>query len=172
MARSYDLVICSGGVSGSDADHIVASVGDAGGVCTKMSLALKPGKPLAVGVIGNMAVLALPGNPFAAVVGALVFARPMLQSLAGSYRSHHHPNAALTKEAFAHRSGRLEFVPVRVIGFERSRSSIVGEARTRWFGAPLAADRRRRTCEIPAEVGDVAALAAIEYYPFETAFGL
>ena len=48
-----------------------------------MSLALKPGKPLAAGRIGATAVLALPGNPAAAMVGALLFARPMLEALAG-----------------------------------------------------------------------------------------
>jgi molybdopterin molybdotransferase len=83
MARSYDLLICSGGVSGSDADHVVAATLDAGGACAKLSLALKPGKPLAVGSIGRMAILALPGNPFASLVGALLFARPMLRGLAG-----------------------------------------------------------------------------------------
>jgi molybdopterin molybdotransferase len=172
MARSYDLLVCSGGVSGSDADQIVASVGDAGGVCTKLSLALKPGKPLAVGVIGKMAVLALPGNPFAALVGALLFARPMLQSLAGSYRGHHQPNAALTKEAFAHRSGRLEFVPVRVIGLGDHGLPLLeklGRGGSARLWPLIVADG---LAKIPAEVGDLAAQAAIEYYPFETAFGL
>ena len=70
-ARGFDLL---GGVSGSDADHVVAAVLEAGGSCEKISLALKPGKPLAIGRIGAMAVLALPGNPVAALVGALLFA--------------------------------------------------------------------------------------------------
>src|SRR6478735_372297 len=82
-AASYDFIICSGGVSGSDADHVVPAIEDAGGECGAMSLALKPGKPLAVGRIGTAAVLALPGNPVAAIVGALLFARPMLEALAG-----------------------------------------------------------------------------------------
>jgi molybdopterin molybdotransferase len=51
-ANVFDLLICSGGVSGSDADHVMASVLGVGGSCTKLSLALKPGKPLAIGRIG------------------------------------------------------------------------------------------------------------------------
>ena len=82
------------------------------------------------------------------------------------------PNAAMTKEAFAHRRGRLEFVPVRVIGLDDHGLPLLeklergGSARL-W---PLiVADG---LAKIPAEVGDLAAQAAIEYYPFETAFGL
>jgi molybdopterin molybdotransferase len=49
----------------------MASALGVGGSCTKLSLALKPGKPLAIGRIGSMPVLALPDNPVAALVGAL-----------------------------------------------------------------------------------------------------
>jgi hypothetical protein len=41
-ARGFDLLICSGGVSGSDSDHVMASVHGVGGSCTKLSLTLKP----------------------------------------------------------------------------------------------------------------------------------
>ena len=68
-ARAFDLLICSGSVSGSDADHVLSSVLAAGGSCEKVSLALKPGKPLAMGRIGAMATFWLPGNPVAALVG-------------------------------------------------------------------------------------------------------
>lgn len=172
IARSYDLLVCSGGVSGSDADHIVASVRGAGGACTKLSLALKPGKPLAVGVIGRMAVLALPGNPFASLVGALLFARPMLQSLAGSYRGPHHSTPALTKEKVAHRSGRLEFVPVRVAALDDRGVPLLeklGPGGSARLWPLIVADG---LASIPAEVGDLPAQAAIEYFPFETAFRL
>jgi molybdopterin molybdotransferase len=172
MARSYDLLICSGGVSGSDADHIVASVGDAGGVCTKLSLALKPGKPLAVGVIGKMAILALPGNPFASLVGALLFARPMLQSLAGSLAPRYRPISAQTKETFAHRSGRLEFVPVRVGGLDDRGVPLLeklGRGGSARLWPLIVADG---LASIPAEVGDLPSLAPIDYYPFGSAFRL
>jgi molybdopterin molybdotransferase len=172
ISRSYDLLICSGGVSGSDADHVVASVLDAGGACKKLSLALKPGKPLGVGSIGNMAILALPGNPFASLVGALLFARPMLQSLAGCYRGPHQPIAARTKEKLAHRAGRLEFVPVRVAEMDDrgvpllEKLSQGGSARI-W---PLiVADG---LASIPAEKAELLPMAPIDYYPFSSAFTL
>jgi molybdopterin molybdotransferase len=172
MACSYDLLVCSGGVSGSDADHIVDSVRDAGGACTKLSLALKPGKPLAVGAIGRMAVLALPGNPFASLVGALLFARPMLQSLAGACGGPSHPIAARTEETFAHRHGRLEFVPVRVVARDDRGVPLLeklGRGGSARLWPLIVADG---LASIPAEEGDLPALAPIDYYPFGSAFRL
>jgi molybdopterin molybdotransferase len=172
MARSYDLLVCSGGVSGSDADHIVDSVRDAGGVCTKLSLALKPGKPLAVGAIGAMAILALPGNPFASLVGALLFVRPMLQELAGSYRGRQRPVAARTADTFAHRTGRMEFVPVLGAGVDDGGLPLLeklGRGGSARLWPLITADG---LASIPAEAGDVPAGTPIDYYPFGSAFGL
>jgi len=172
IARSYDLLVCSGGVSGSDADHVVASVQDAGGVSTKLSLALKPGKPLAVGVIGKMAILALPGNPFASLVGALLFARPMLQSLAGSYRGRDDPIMALTNEKFGHRAGRLEFVPVRVTAMGDRGVPLLeklGRGGSARLWPLIVADG---LASIPAEAAELPSMAPIHYYPFGSAFKL
>jgi molybdopterin molybdotransferase len=172
ISRSYDLLICSGGVSGSDADHVLASVLDAGGACTKLSIALKPGKPLALGSIGKMAIVALPGNPFASLVGALLFARPMLQTLAGCYRGPHQPIAALTTEKLAHRPGRVEFVPVRVAAINDRGVPLLeelGAAGSARISPLIVADG---LASIPAEQGELPSLAPIDYYPFSSAFTL
>ena len=171
-ASTFDLLICTGGVSGSDADHVVASVLATGGNCTKMSLALKPGKPLALGRIGGMAVLALPGNPVAALVGALLFARPMLQTLAGQSATVPATTMAKAARIFSHRLGRTEFVPVRIVDYDGEGIPLVeklgrgGSARLR----PLV-DADGLGC-IPGLSDDLAAGAPIKYYPFRTAFSL
>ena len=171
-ARVFDLLICSGGVSGSDADHVVASVLATGGSCRKVSLALKPGKPLAMGRIGAMAVLALPGNPVAALVGALLFARPMLQTLTGQPAPANAILIAKTATTFSHRLGRTEFVPVRIVGYDADGIPLLeklgrgGSARLR----PLVvADGLG--C-IPGGSDDLPAGAPLRYYPFRTAFSL
>jgi molybdopterin molybdotransferase len=171
-AKSFDLLICSGGVSGSDADHIVAAVLEAKGQCRQVALALKPGKPLAIGRIGGMAVLALPGNPVAALVGALLFGRPMLAKLAGRVGVAPGAIVAKTANAFSHRLGRTEFVPVRINGHDGSGIPLLeklgrgGSARLR----PLAiADGLGR---IPGDRDDLPSGAAIEFFPFRTAFAL
>ena len=171
-AEVFDFLICSGGVSGSDADHVVTSVLAAGGTCTKLSLAVKPGKPLAIGRIAGMAVLALPGNPVAALVGALLFARPMVQALTGQAASTHATIMAKAAATFPHRLGRTEFVPVRVIGHDERGAPLLeklgrgGSARLR----PLVlADGLGR---IPGENDDLAEGAQLRFYPFQTGFGL
>jgi molybdopterin molybdotransferase len=171
-ASVFDLLICSGGVSGSDADHVMASVLGVGGSCTKLSLALKPGKPLAIGRVGSMAVLALPGNPMAALVGALLFARPMLQKLAGQSAPVHATMMARAAATFAHRLGRTEFVPVRIVGHDAQGTPLLeklgrgGSARLR----PLVlADGLG--C-ISGENDDLRKGARLRFYPFRTAFNL
>jgi molybdopterin molybdotransferase len=166
------LLICSGGVSGSDADHVLSSVLAAGGSCEKVSLALKPGKPLAMGRIGAMAMLGLPGNPVAALVGASLFARPMLQTLAGYFAPAHATVIAKAGSTFSHRLGRTEFVPVGVVGHDSQGTPLLeksDEEGQRGCAPLVLADGLG--C-IPAEVDDPPALAPLSYYPFRTAFNL
>jgi molybdopterin molybdotransferase len=171
-SRLFDLLLCSGGVSGSDADHVAASVLAAGGTCKKISLALKPGKPLAIGRVGGMAILALPGNPVAALVGALLFARPMLRALTGQSTHVQATIMARAVSTFPHRLGRTEFVPVRVVDHDSSGTPLLeklgrgGSARLR----PLViADGLG--C-IPGDMDDLPAGAPLRYYPFRTGFSL
>jgi molybdopterin molybdotransferase len=171
-AASYDLILCSGGVSGSDADHVVPAIEDAGGECRAMSLALKPGKPLAAGHIGATAILALPGNPAAAMVGALVFARPMLEALAGLTPSKLAAMAARTAGVFAHRPGRAEFVPVATLGTDSDgvpRVEKLGRGGSARLRPLILADGL--AC-IPAATGDLETGHAIDFYPFKSRFGL
>lgn len=111
-----DLIVSSGGVSGSDADHIVEAVRLAGGVSRRLSIAMKPGKPLAIGHIGATVMLSLPGNCLAAMVGALLFARPVIRALAGARQIDRPAQIARNATRFFHKPGRTEFVPVRVTG--------------------------------------------------------
>ncbi|MGY4299890.1 molybdenum cofactor synthesis domain-containing protein [Bradyrhizobium sp. i1.4.4] len=139
MARSYDLLVCSGGVSGSDADHMVAAVHDAGGACANLALALKPGKPLAVGAIGSMAVLALPGNPFR-LAGGRAAVRP--SHAAGSGRQL--PGASPATGCPNRRDLRASKGPhgVRPGAGRRARparGANAREARARRLGPPAAA---------------------------------
>lgn len=171
-SSSFDLIVCSGGVSGSDADHVVPAIRDAGGKCVSMSLALKPGKPLAAGRLGKATILALPGNPAAAMVGALLFARPLLEALAGLQPSKPAATAARTDSVFFHRPGRAEFVPAAVTASDPDgvpRIQKLGRGGSARLLPLILADGLAR---IPADVGDLAAGAWIEFYPFKSRFGL
>lgn len=81
-AGTYDVVITSGGASRGDEDHVVASV-DALGKLHMWQIAIKPGRPMAFGQIGDAVFLGLPGNPVAVFVCFLLYVRPVLLRLSG-----------------------------------------------------------------------------------------
>lgn len=82
-ARSYDLVITSGGASQGEEDHLVATL-DRLGKRHLWQIAIKPGRPMAFGQIGDCVVIGLPGNPVAVFVCFLMYVYPMLRTLGGA----------------------------------------------------------------------------------------
>ena len=81
-ARDHDLLITSGGVSVGDEDHVRLAVEELGRLLF-WKLAIKPGRPLALGQVGPVPFVGLPGNPVAAMVTFLRFARPLILRLGG-----------------------------------------------------------------------------------------
>jgi len=81
-ADQADLVITSGGVSAGDADFVTRAFHDLGSV-SFWKLAMRPGRPLAFGSIGDAAFFGLPGNPVAVMVTFLQFVKPAIRRLSG-----------------------------------------------------------------------------------------
>ncbi|MGD9806894.1 MAG: gephyrin-like molybdotransferase Glp [Hyphomicrobiaceae bacterium] len=82
-ARDCDLLVTTGGVSVGSEDYIRSVIGRRGAL-EVWRLALKPGKPIGFGDIDDCPILALPGNPLAALVAFVAFARPVINVLRGS----------------------------------------------------------------------------------------
>src|SRR5262245_43147808 len=82
-ARSYDVILTSGGASRGEEDHVVTAL-DALGKRHLWQLAIKPGRPMSFGQIGNCAVLGLPGNPVAVFVCFLLYVWPLLRRMGGA----------------------------------------------------------------------------------------
>ncbi len=82
-ALSHDLVLTSGGMSTGEEDHVKAAV-EAAGKLHFWRLAIKPGRPVAMGQIGRVPFMGLPGNPVAVMVTFLLLARPLVLLLAGA----------------------------------------------------------------------------------------
>lgn len=83
-ASGHDFLMTSGGVSGGEEDHVKQAVEAAGGAVHAWRLAIKPGRPVALGQIGSTAFIGLPGNPVAVMVTFLLVARPLLLRRAGA----------------------------------------------------------------------------------------
>jgi molybdopterin molybdotransferase len=77
-----DAILTSGGASAGDEDHVSALLKESGALAL-WRIAVKPGRPLALGMWQGVPVFGLPGNPVAAMVCTLIFARPALAVLAG-----------------------------------------------------------------------------------------
>ena len=108
-AGEHDLLLTSGGVSTGDADHVKGAVEDAGSL-TFWRMAIKPGRPVAMGVVKGTPFIGLPGNPAAAFVTQAYVVRPAVMALMGALPQ---PLVALPVPAafsYKKKSGRREFV--------------------------------------------------------------
>ncbi len=79
-----DLLVTTGGASVGDHDLVRPALEEAGGVIDFWRIALRPGKPMMAGRLGDAAMLGLPGNPVSAYVTALLFVRPLIAHMAGA----------------------------------------------------------------------------------------
>lgn len=108
-AMDVDLLVTTGGVSVGDRD-IVKDVLLAAGDVELHGLRMKPGKPLAFGMVGRIPVVALPGNPVAALVGFDQFVRPSILKLLGRQDLEMPVTVARLASPVVNRGGRRLFV--------------------------------------------------------------
>jgi len=124
-AKMADIVITTGGVSVGDEDHMPGIVTDLGGELHVMKVAIKPGKPVTIGIIGDCIFLGLPGNPVAAFINQILIGRPIIEKLAGIT-----PRPVTTYPAQAdferkRSPSRQEYVPAKIVGQAENGSPIV-----------------------------------------------
>ena len=84
QARHADLVVTIGGASVGDHDLVQQALMAAGASIDFWRIAMKPGKPMMAGQLGDALVLGLPGNPVSAYVCAVLFLKPALAALQGA----------------------------------------------------------------------------------------
>ncbi len=82
-AASADLVITSGGVSVGEEDYVRIALEKLGEL-SMWRIAMKPGKPVAFGKVGDTLFMGLPGNPVSVFVTFLLFARALILKLQGA----------------------------------------------------------------------------------------
>jgi molybdopterin molybdotransferase len=111
-ASSADLVVTSGGVSVGEEDYVRIALEKLGEL-TMWRIAMKPGKPVAFGTVGNALFIGLPGNPVSVFVTFLIFARPMMLKMQGVNDYHAKPTSVIAD--FDWRSvQRQEYLRVRL----------------------------------------------------------
>jgi len=112
-SAEHDLIVTSGGVSTGDEDHVKGAI-ERLGALHFWRLAIKPGRPVALGRVGRAPLIGLPGNPVAVVVTFAVLARPLILKLAGATASA--PRLFPVQAGFAYRKkpGRREYLRARL----------------------------------------------------------
>lgn len=164
-AQEADVILTSGGASAGDEDHISAAL-QASGTLNLWRVAIKPGRPLALAMWEGVPVFGLPGNPVAAFVTALIFARPTLLELSGAGwaepRVMHLP-AAFSKNK---KPGRREYLRARV-NTDGHAEVFKSEGSGRISGLSWA----EGLVELEDEGQEIAEGDPVRYYPFSE-FGL
>ena len=106
----HDVVISSGGASDGVEDHTQAAMQAVGADCALWRLAMKPGRPMAVGQREEKLIFCLPGNPVAAFVCTKLLIMPLLTHLAGGVITR--PLKFVIPAGFSHKkaTGRAEYL--------------------------------------------------------------
>jgi len=109
-ALDCDMILTSGGVSVGKYDLVKKVIGEMSGRVKIWQVAMKPGKPLTFGVIGEVPVFGLPGNPVSVIVSFLQFVRPALLKMQGKTRIKKPVVEAVLTEDCNEKTGRTHMV--------------------------------------------------------------
>lgn len=110
-AADCDLILTSGGVSTGEEDHVKAAVEQAGELAF-WRVAIKPGRPVAMGLVAGTPFIGLPGNPVAVFVTFAFVARTVIALLAGTTPVRLHGLPVRLGFSYKKKAGRREYVRV------------------------------------------------------------
>lgn len=163
-AESNDLIVTSGGVSTGEEDHVRAAIANHGSLYF-WRLAIKPGRPVAMGQIGATPLAGLPGNPVAALLTFALVARPMIEALSGT--APHIARRFRVTSAFAYRkkAGRREYVRVSL---DRPAAALATATRYRKEGAGMLTSLTETDglVELPEELTKLQAGTEVDFLPY------
>jgi molybdopterin molybdotransferase len=163
-APEHDVLITSGGVSVGEEDHVRTAV-EALGSLHFWRLAIKPGRPIALGQVGAVPFVGLPGNPVAAMVTFLRFARPMLLRLGGCV--HVEPVLYRVRADFDHnkKASRREWVRAS-LGVAADGALVARKFERQGAGILRSMVDSDGLVELPEEMTSLRAGAMVDFLPF------
>lgn len=163
-ADAADIVITSGGVSVGEADYIKDTLMKLGQV-DFWKIAMKPGKPLAFGKLGNALLFGLPGNPVSVMVTFAIFTRESIRILSGADHQAAITLTATTQDDLKKRPGRREYQ--RGI-YTRADTGALQVSTTGSQGSHILKSMSLANCFIvlPRQSGDIPAGTELEIIPF------
>lgn len=163
-ARTHDVVLTSGGVSVGDEDHVKAAV-EANGALHFWKMAIKPGKPVALGRVGDAAFIGLPGNPVAVMVSFMLVARPLVLGMMGIKDSSVPRFTVSSGFAFRRKPGRREWLRVRVRADQAGRL-VAEKFPSDGSGVLTSMVWSDGLVELPEDLAEVAPGDTVAYIPY------
>ncbi|MEA3407221.1 MAG: gephyrin-like molybdotransferase Glp [Chloroflexota bacterium] len=166
LERQPDLIVTSGGVSVGDFD-LVKQVLASEGQMDFWWVNMKPGKPMAFGTIDDVPLLALPGNPVAAMISFFLFGRPAMRKMLGYTTWEPRKVEAHLREGIARKDNRRHYLRVKLYptgdGLE---AELTGEQGSGILMSMVAADG---LAVIPEESGEIPTGSTVEVLLFDEA---
>lgn len=111
VAGQHDLLLTTGGVSTGEEDHVKAAVESAGSLVL-WRMAIKPGRPVAMGIVAGTPLIGLPGNPVASFVTFVHVVRPVILALSGAAQEPLVPMPVRAAFGYKKKISRREYVRV------------------------------------------------------------
>ena len=162
-AERLDLVVTSGGVSVGEEDHVKQAVAALGRLHT-WRLAIKPGRPIALGQLGRVPFVGLPGNPVAVVVTFVTIVRPLVLRMLGGRAEK--PHLFKVKAGFDHKKkrARREWVRARLVA--RDGELRVDKYPSQGAGVLSSIVESDGLVELPEEMTQLEAGSLVDFLPF------
>jgi molybdopterin molybdotransferase len=164
---SCDVLVTVGGVSVGDHDVVRPALARAGVSLAFWKVAIKPGKPLALGTFGAVRVLALPGNPGSAMVTFMLFGMPLLRAMQADAAPFAPTFLLPLAAAVARRPGRLEFTRARLV--LRDGATSIEVLRNQASGAVTTMAWANALAVLPADSSELPQGAPVEVLRFSDA---
>src|SRR4051794_27362718 len=137
-----DILITTGGASVGDRDLVKQSLDAEGVTMAFWRIAMRPGKPMMHGRLGNMRVIGLPGNPVSSYVCGFLFLVPLIRALSGRSAIHHRREMALLGSDVPENDQREDYLRARLekredgtqvaTPVDRQDSSLLGNLAAAW----------------------------------------
>jgi molybdopterin molybdotransferase len=167
-AAEHDLIVTSGGVSTGEEDHVRAAIEKLGRI-DFWRLAIKPGRPVALGQIRGVPLIGLPGNPVAAALTFAILARPLILRLGGADAA---PPLTFPVEAgfpYRKKPGRREYLRASL---KREGGRLIA-IRYPKDGAGILSSivQSDGFAVVKEDVAELAPAAAVDFLPFSEVFG-
>jgi molybdopterin molybdotransferase len=165
LAEGVDLIVSTGGISVGEEDHVKPALTDLGLHMTFSGVAMKPGKPVSYGKLGDVHWLGLPGNPLSAFIAWQMFGTVLSRCLSGGTAPHSLRRHVVLSRPLRHKFGRCELRLAKLSGFDGMGREFINFDDATHSGRVARLPMADGVILIPSEVENLPEGALVEFQP-------